>query len=80
MTFQEKLERLCEDRFKNRVSVRAGLTPTAISTYIAKGYMPRADTALRLARTLGVSLEWLIDETQAWPPVRVDDRVDAAVA
>jgi plasmid maintenance system antidote protein VapI len=72
MTFAEKLARLTEDRLKTRVSRKAGLPPAAISDYIAKGNTPGADTALRLARVLGVSVEWLIDNDQEWPPVWAD--------
>lgn len=69
MTFAEKLTRLTEDRHKAKVSRRAGLPSTAIYDYVSKGFRPRAEPALRLARVLGVSVEWLIDDTQAWPPV-----------
>jgi transcriptional regulator with XRE-family HTH domain len=72
MTFTEKLARLTEDRCKTRVSVRAGLPSTAISNYITKRSTPGADVALRLSRALNVSVEWLIDDAQDWPPVWVN--------
>lgn len=82
MTFSEKLKRLTEDRRCTVLSRRAGLPPTALSDYIAKGHTPRADTALRIARVLGVSVEWLIDDAQEWPPVlaHVGGRETAQVA
>ena len=69
MDFTEKLRRLTRDMNKSRIARRAGLSTTAITDYLSKRYAPRADTALRLARVLNVSLEWLIDDAQSWPPV-----------
>lgn len=77
MTFTEKLARLTEDRTRARVSRRAGLPPNAISDYVNKGYIPRADTAFRIARALSVSVEWLLDDVQSWPPVWVNRPVAA---
>ena len=45
-----------------------GLAPTAISNYIASGSIPRADIALKIARAVGVPLDWLIDDSQDFPP------------
>ena len=79
MTFAEQLQRLTEDRIKSKLSLRAGLPATAINDYIAKGHLPNAVKALRLARALGVSLEWLVDNDQSWPPVpAAAERVGAA--
>jgi hypothetical protein len=72
MTFTEKLSRLTEDRTKTKVSRRAGLHPTAISNYLVKGCVPRGDIALRIARAIGVSAEWMLDDAQGWPPVWVN--------
>lgn len=73
MTFHEKVTRLCEDRNKSKLSRRAGLSSTGISSYIAKGCLPRLDIALRIARAIGVSLDWLADDTANWPPVWLDE-------
>jgi transcriptional regulator with XRE-family HTH domain len=69
MTFQAKLTRLVADRNKSEVSRRAGLIHTAVSSYIARGCIPRADIAMRIARALNVSVEWLLDDSAGWPPV-----------
>ncbi|HZK80617.1 MAG TPA: helix-turn-helix transcriptional regulator [Humisphaera sp.] len=75
MTFAEKLAKLTEDKRKNVVAERAKIAPRAISDYLSKGTQPGAETALRLARVLRVDVDWLIDEEQDWPPVRVARRV-----
>ena len=69
MLFTDKLRHLCVDRNKSAVSRRAGLPPNGIADYFGKGYLPRADTALRIVQALNVSLEWLVDDRQGWPPV-----------
>jgi transcriptional regulator with XRE-family HTH domain len=78
MIFAEKLVRATAEQNKAKVSRAAGLPPTAISNYITKKQLPRADTALALARALGVPLEWLIDDAQDWPPP--NPRTDAKPA
>lgn len=69
MTFGQKLARLCDERSiaKTKASVLAGLPKTAIGDCISKGYIPRADTAFRIAQVLGVSVDFLIDESQDVP-------------
>lgn len=69
MTFADKLQKLLEDRSKPKVARRAGISPTAVYEYISKRYIPRAPVALNLARALNVSVEWLIDDEQGWPPI-----------
>lgn len=78
MSIHEKLERLTDDRFKTRVARKAGLTANALHAYLKRKQMPRADNALRLARALGVSVEWLIDDTQEWPPIRQEETCASA--
>ena len=69
MTFHEKLSKLTEDRKKNVLCRRAGLRPTFISSCLSSGKMPSVTHALALARVLGVSFEWLVDDAREWPPV-----------
>jgi transcriptional regulator with XRE-family HTH domain len=69
MTFSMKLDRLMQDRVQARTAKRAGVSGAAISSYIRGQYGPRAGTAMRLARALNVSFEWLMDDSQDWPPV-----------
>jgi transcriptional regulator with XRE-family HTH domain len=71
VNFTEKLRRLVEDRTRSKLARRAGLSPTAISDYLVKGYIPRADNALRIAHALNISVEWLVNDEANWPPVRV---------
>jgi transcriptional regulator with XRE-family HTH domain len=68
MKFAEKLARLTAEKNKQKVAIDAGLPPTAISNYITKNNVPRADTALALARALDVQLDWLVDDNRDWPP------------
>jgi transcriptional regulator with XRE-family HTH domain len=68
VTFTEKLKRATQDLNKAKASISAGLAPTTISNYIATGSTPRADIALKIARAIGVPLDWLVDDTQDWPP------------
>ena len=43
------------------VAAKAGITKRAIDTYVGvRGCMPSADVAVRLAKVLGVSVEWLV--------------------
>jgi len=80
MTFHEKLAKLTEDRKKTVISRRAGLPPTAINNYISKQQTPSCVVALRIARALHVSVDWLIDDSQTWPPTWSNAEARAAVA
>ena len=43
------------------VADKAGISKHTLDTYVgARGCMPAADVAVRLAKVLGVSVEWLI--------------------
>jgi transcriptional regulator with XRE-family HTH domain len=72
MTFREKLAMLTEDRIKSVLCRRAGFPPTAISCYLSKDQIPRGDKAFRLARVLGVSTDWLLDDSKGLPVIRVE--------
>ena len=51
------------------VADRAGITKRAIDSYVgARGCMPAADVAVRLAKVLGVSVEWLVTGEDAALP------------
>jgi transcriptional regulator with XRE-family HTH domain len=68
MRFAEKLERFTREKNKAKIARAAGLPANAINEYIAKGYTPRADNALALAKALKVPLEWLVDDSRDYPP------------
>jgi len=72
MKFHEKLARLLEDRNVSEVSRRAGMGVSTLGVYLYKRSIPRADFCLCIARVLCVSVEWLLDDSQGWPPVWVN--------
>ncbi|MEM9414981.1 MAG: helix-turn-helix transcriptional regulator [Planctomycetota bacterium] len=74
MTINEKLRRLFDTRNMAAVARIAGVGRTAVNKYCNASVTPRSDVALRLARALDVSVEWLIDDEQGWPPVYVNHK------
>ncbi|MBP3365645.1 MAG: helix-turn-helix domain-containing protein [Treponema sp.] len=59
------------------VASRAGITKRAIDTYVgARACMPAADIAVRLAKVLGVSVEWLVTgEPEAYPDNTIQELI-----
>jgi hypothetical protein len=74
----EKLTRLAEGKRKADIARSAGLMPTQFNDYTVKGSKPRYDIALRLAKALSVSPEWLFDDRQEWPPPASEGRLSAS--
>ena len=70
MNFWEKLDRLTAEIGKAKASELAGLPSTAISNYISKHQHPRIDAAFKLAKALGVSLDWLLNDEADFPAER----------
>jgi transcriptional regulator with XRE-family HTH domain len=70
MNFSEKLKELTEGMRRAELSRNAKLPVNAISDYINKGYLPRLDTAKALAKELGVTLDWLADDSRGMPAER----------
>lgn len=68
MTFQEKLRLAAQNVNKALRGREQGLKENTISSYIATGSIPRAGIALKIARAVGVPLEWLVDDAQDFPP------------
>ncbi len=71
MNFNEKLQRLVSEQSlnKSKASRDAGLPESTISSYLAKPEsLPRVDIALKIARVLGVPLDWMADDSQDFPP------------
>lgn len=67
VTITQKLEKLTEGKNKADLARKVGLKPTTVSDYISKAYLPRVDIALKMARALGVPLEWLADDEADFP-------------
>jgi transcriptional regulator with XRE-family HTH domain len=67
MEFAAKLKQLTADENKSKLARAAGLSSTAISDYLQKGYIPRADKAIKLARALDVPTDWLFDDEADFP-------------
>jgi hypothetical protein len=80
MKFAEKLSRLTADENKAKISRLAELPSNAINDYINKGYTPRVDNALALARALKVPLEWLVDDSAEWPPPETDSDILGSIS
>ena len=63
MDFRDRLREEIEKAglFDKEVAERAGITKRAIDSYVgSRGCMPSAEVAVRLARVLGCSVEYLV--------------------
>lgn len=71
-SFSEKLYALREMNHESQADVayRTGLTQTSISRWErdSKKHQPKPSQMLALARHFRVPLDWLADDTQAFPP------------
>lgn len=63
MNFWENVEFLLDQKgiLKKQLALAAGITPSAFNKGKRRGSVPAADTALKIARFLGVSLESLLE-------------------
>ncbi len=68
MTIHDKLTRITEDRKLSVIASRAGIPYGSIHGYVKGGKIPGCQVAFRLAKEIGVDLEWLLDDGQGWPP------------
>ncbi|MEM1445168.1 MAG: helix-turn-helix transcriptional regulator [Planctomycetota bacterium] len=62
------------------VAESAGVNPSAMSRYINRGSRVPAEVVAPLAKALRVSIEWLVDDEQDWPPVWKNHRNDPGAA
>jgi len=69
MTTSQKLARFAETLKMGVIADRAGISRTLMSKYVRSGSVPACNKALAIARALGVSVDWLLDDTQDWPPI-----------
>ena len=77
--FREKLSRLIGDSSRAKISRAAGVPATVVTTYVNRGSEPSATNALKLARALGVPVDWLIDDDQDWPPPTHDRTAEVSL-
>ena len=68
MELKEKLRRAKGNRSYADLARAAGCSPENIRKLIDNGHEPKLYLAAKLARELGVSLDWLADDAQSWPP------------
>ena len=61
-TFNDRLERLLADKKmqKKELAEKIGVSQNGISTWKATGVIPRADIAIKIAKELDVSVEYLV--------------------
>ncbi len=61
-SFNERFERLLEEKNlqKKDIALKVGISPNGISTWKITGTIPRADVAIKIAKELNVSVEYLI--------------------
>jgi DNA-binding phage protein len=69
MTFNQKLQRFAETHKMSVVARKAGTSQQCISQCLRRDTPPRGDIVFKIAVALGVSADWLLDDTADWPPV-----------
>ena len=65
MNFWEKVDMICEykDIPRKELAYKADFALSCISNGISRNSMPFADVALRIAKVLGVSVEYLLEKS-----------------
>lgn len=78
--FYERLERLIKDRGiqQKELADGCGISSNGISTWKVTGSIPRADVAIKIAKYLDVSVEYLI--TGEFPGIDDNDELAYAVS
>ena len=71
--FSERLERLLKNKNmqKKELADKCGISSNGISTWKVTGSYPRADIAVKIAKVLGVSVEYLV--TGKLPNIEYND-------
>ena len=69
MPLHEKLKLLLADRRITVIAKRAGVQPITVHQYKSGRCEPSRKVAVKLAALLGVSVGWLLDDSQGFPPV-----------
>lgn len=74
MEFRKKVRSMLGqlDMDQKSLAMRAGISQSSLSGYLkedpAERVVPPVDVALRIARALGVALDWLVDDAQGFAP------------
>ncbi len=71
MHFAQKIRRLWADQSLAALAREVGIAPSNLNK-ILSGSQTRFSTGLKLARVLGVPVDWLGDDDQDWPPPESD--------
>jgi transcriptional regulator with XRE-family HTH domain len=79
MKFAEKVRKLMDSRgWKAADLARAsGLSASTIARVMTQGGVPGIDTALAIAKAVGVSLDYLADDALDEPPPATEERSEA---
>ena len=76
MTFRDRLREEIElsGLLDKEVAAKSGITKRTMDSYVgSRACMPAADVAVRLAQTLGVSVEYLVTGADCAAPITVSD-------
>ncbi len=79
MELAEKVQRLRGKRSNADLAEACGCSPTHIQKIAREGSIPSLPIGVRLANTLGVSADWLADESADYPPPPTEKQVSAAM-
>jgi len=81
MSLRQKLRKIKGGRSYAQIARTVGCSPGNIRKIFDEGSEPRFVLGVKLARTLGADIDWLVDdEADGEPPVGQKDRVAAMVA
>lgn len=74
MDFSTKILKLIELRGmrKSELASKSAISRSVLSKYLNRRSIPPATIAIRVARALDVSLDWLADDARDWPPPSID--------
>jgi len=76
----KKLEQLIGPRNIRKFALSMGMKPETIRKYVKEGTCPPLDTALCIANTLEVPLDWLADDLAEMPPPPASTLLEVAMA
>ena len=75
MKIVERINEICEKKgiVRKKIAQDLDIADNSFSTWSARGTIPAADIALKIAKYLNVSLEWLITGTEP-EELRLEER------